>query len=207
MDISAISVRKRLVVPLEGQQLPATFITFDGMTDGLEHFAIALGPFSGQQCPLVRIHSECVTGDVFKSRRCDCGSQLDEALHVLSSAGGYILYLRQEGRGIGFNAKMDAYHLQDMGIDTFEANRRLGHLADARSFAPAAGMLRALGISSVQLLTNNPAKTAGLCALSIKVDKVIPTRVYLNPHNHKYLESKVLRAGHHMSLTDWRTWR
>jgi GTP cyclohydrolase II len=148
--------------------------------------------------PLVRIHSECLTGDVFASLRCDCGPQLQESVAMFGEQGGYLLYLRQEGRGIGLVAKLRAYQLQsEQGLDTFEANRALGYRDDHRDYGIAAQMLQALQVERVRLLTNNPDKAAGLERHGIEVDAVLPTRRHENPHNHRYLHAK-RKQGHRL---------
>jgi GTP cyclohydrolase II len=145
--------------------------------------------------PLVRVHSECLTGDLFGSERCDCGPQLRESLGLLSARGGYLLYLRQEGRGIGLYAKVDAYLLQDAGLDTFAANRMLGYRDDERSFGVAAEMLWALGLREVDLVTNNPDKRAQLEAHGVVVRAQVRTSTHLTQHNGAYLSAKEA-AGH-----------
>jgi GTP cyclohydrolase II len=145
---------------------------------------------------LVRQHSDCLTGDVFGSLKCDCGPQLRAALRLMEAdGGGILLYLRQEGRGIGLANKIRAYALQDRGLDTVEANQRLGFADDERDYALAAAMLRALGVTSVRLLTNNPAKLAGLQAQGIAAERV-PHRLPANPHNAHYLAVKRAKSGH-----------
>lgn len=153
--------------------------------------------------PLVRLHSECLTGDLLGSARCDCGPQLDEALALLSRRGGALLYLRQEGRGIGLANKLDAYLLQDAGADTFEANRLLGRDDDERDYATAAAMLHALGLTRVLLLTNNPDKERQLRAHGIDVVRSVPTGVHRTPANSAYLEAKA-RSGHRLPLSSAR---
>jgi GTP cyclohydrolase II len=145
----------------------------------------------------VRLHSECLTGDVFGSLKCDCGPQLKEALRIIGdSGGGVLLYLRQEGRGIGLANKIRAYALQDRGLDTVDANRRLGFADDERDYGHAAAMLRALGIERIRLLTNNPAKVAGLEAAGIAVAERVAHQMPANPHNADYLATKRKRSGH-----------
>jgi GTP cyclohydrolase II len=178
-------VRTRVTVPLEfpdGYRTTAEVVTFTGLSDGKEHLALALGNVAKSEVPLVRLHSECMTGDVFGSQRCDCGPQLREAVERISEAGGYLLYLRQEGRGIGLYAKLDAYALQDTGMDTYEANRALGHADDERDYTAAAQMLTALGAEAVDLLTNNPDKSRQLRELGVDVRAVRPTGVHASPH-------------------------
>ncbi len=146
--------------------------------------------------PHVRIHSECVTGDVFGSLRCDCQEQLHFALDVISQHGGVLVYLRQEGRGIGLASKLDAYALQEEGIDTVEANIRLGYPPDLRSYDDAIVILRDLGISQLKLITNNPAKIRSITDAGIVVAEVVPCRVRIGAHNGAYLSAKRLKLGH-----------
>jgi GTP cyclohydrolase II len=175
-------------------------MTFTGLADGKEHLALALGDIAGADVPLVRPHSECLTGDVFGSERCDCGPQLREAVERIATAGGYLLYLRQEGRGIGLYAKLDAYALQDLGLDTYAANRALGHADDERDYTAAVQMLTALGAGTVDLLTNNPDKPAQLRAQGIDVRTVLPTRVHASDANVRYLQAKVAHTQHTIDL-------
>lgn len=185
----------RAKLPLD--RLPATqIVVFRSAADGREHVALVVGAFGGEP-PLVRLHSECLTGDVFGSLKCDCGPQLHEALRVIGEAGGGILlYLRQEGRGIGIANKIRAYALQDRGLDTVDANRRLGFEDDERGYEEAAAMLRALGVDRVRLLTNNPAKVAGLRAAGMAVFERVAHHMPVNPHNADYLATKRSRSGH-----------
>ncbi|MEV0899306.1 GTP cyclohydrolase II [Actinoplanes sp. NPDC049802] len=196
-------VRTRVTVPLEfpdGYRTSAEVITFTGLADGKEHLALALGDVTRAEVPLVRMHSECMTGDVFGSQRCDCGPQLREAVERIAETGGYLLYLRQEGRGIGLYAKLDAYALQDLGMDTYEANRALGHGDDERDYTPAAQMLQALGVPAVDLLTNNPDKSRQLRDLGVEVRVVQPTGVHASPANVRYLQAKVTHTQHTIDL-------
>jgi GTP cyclohydrolase II len=185
----------RAKLPLD--DMPETQIAaFRASDDGQEHVALLIGAPGGKP-PLVRLHSECLTGDVFGSLKCDCGPQLKEALRIIGAAGGgLLLYLRQEGRGIGLANKLRAYALQDRGLDTVDANRRLGFADDERDYAHAAAILRALGISEVRLLTNNPAKVSGLEAAGIKVVERVPHHMPANPHNADYLATKRKKSGH-----------
>src|SRR4029077_5286988 len=163
------------------------------------HVALVVGAFGGQP-PLVRLHSECLTGDVFGSLKCDCGPQLKEALRIIGEAGGgVLLYLRQEGRGIGLANKLRAYALQDRGVDTVDANRRLGFGDDERDYAHAAAMLRALGIDRARLLTNNPNKVQGLGAAGVEVVERVAHHMPANPHNADYLATKRKKSGHLIS--------
>src|SRR5689334_21976228 len=176
--------------------------------DGREHLAFALGDRAAalrgggarDTVPLIRPHSECLTGDVFGSQRCDCGAQLREAVERIAEAGGYLLYLRQEGRGIGLFSKLEAYALQDDGIDTYDANLALGHDEDERSYAAASQMLQALGVSRVALLSNNPDKARQLRSYGVTVVEQVPTGVYVSDANHRYLETKARKGRHTLEL-------
>jgi GTP cyclohydrolase II len=196
-------IRTRVTVPLkfaDGYATTAEVITFTGLEDGKEHLALALGDVRDVAVPLVRAHSECLTGDVFGSERCDCGPQLQEAVERIAAVGGYLLYLRQEGRGIGLYAKLDAYALQDLGLDTYEANRALGHGDDERDYTAAAQMLAALGAGQIDLLTNNPDKPAQLRALGTDIRTVRPTLVHASESNVRYLRAKITHTGHTINL-------
>jgi GTP cyclohydrolase II len=196
-------IRTRVTVPLkfaDGYSTMADVVTFTGLADGKEHLALALGDVRNADVPLVRAHSECLTGDVFGSLRCDCGPQLREAVERIANVGGYLLYLRQEGRGIGLYAKLDAYALQDRGLDTSAANRALGHADDERDYTAAAQMLTALGASVVDLLTNNPDKPAQLRSFGIDVRSVLPTKVHASQANVRYLQAKVSHTAHTIDL-------
>ncbi|MEV6521956.1 GTP cyclohydrolase II [Longispora sp. NPDC051575] len=202
--IAPAGIRTRVPVPLrfgDGFTTPAEIVTFTGLADGKEHLAIGLGDVTGVDVPLVRVHSECMTGDVFGSARCDCGPQLREAVERIAEHGGWLLYLRQEGRGIGLYAKLDAYALQDTGLDTYAANRALGHADDERDYTAAAQMLTALGAPRVDLLTNNPDKAAQLRALGVDVRVLARTGVHATEANLRYLHAKVERTGHTIDLT------
>jgi GTP cyclohydrolase II len=188
-----IAARARL--PIAGSA-DAEIVAFRSNEDSAEHVALLIGsPHS--QPPLVRLHSECLTGDAFGSLKCDCGPQLDAALAAIARSGwGILLYLRQEGRGIGLVNKLRAYALQDQGFDTVEANLRLGFADDERDFGIAAHMLTALSQARVRLLTNNPRKVQGLRAAGVEVLEQVPLREGANPHNQAYLDTKRLRSGH-----------
>ena len=167
---------------------------------GFDHVALTLGDMNGPDSVLVRLHSECLTGDAFSSERCDCGPQLDAALKTIQEHGwGCLLYLRQEGRGIGLHAKIQAYNLQDQGVDTLDANLMLGHPADARDYRIAADMLRGVGITDVCLLTNNLNKVSALQDLGIIVSQRMSLVVGVNAENRSYLETKATRMGHDIS--------
>jgi 3,4-dihydroxy 2-butanone 4-phosphate synthase/GTP cyclohydrolase II len=165
-------------------------------TDGSHHLALSRGAISGDEPVLVRVHSECLTGDVFHSRRCDCGDQLATALKRLAEEGGVLLYLRQEGRGIGLPAKIHAYKLQEQGLDTVEANERLGFGSDLRDYGMGAQILHDLGVRRLRLLTNNPKKVVGLEGYGLEIVEQIPLAIPPNPHNARYLETKRARMGH-----------
>jgi GTP cyclohydrolase II len=203
------TIRTQVELPLlfpDGYAADARVFTFNGLVDDREHLAFALGdriaphPADERRVPLIRPHSECLTGDVFGSQRCDCGPQLREAVERIAAAGGYLLYLRQEGRGIGLYSKVDAYALQDAGADTYEANLALGHGEDERSYVAAAQMLHALGVSRVALLSNNPDKTRQLRSCGVTVVEQVPTGVYVSAANHRYLETKAHRGRHTLDL-------
>ena len=173
---------------------------FHDASTGFDHVALTLGEMNGPDPVLVRMHSECLTGDAFSSARCDCGPQLDAALKTIQEHGwGCLLYLRQEGRGIGLHAKIQAYNLQDQGADTLDANLMLGHPADARDYSIAADMLRAVGIEDVCLLTNNPDKVSALQNLGITVSQRMPLIVGIGEENRSYLETKATRMGHEIT--------
>jgi GTP cyclohydrolase II len=203
------TIRTQIELPLrfaDGYVTDARVFSFDGLVDGREHLAFALGdrttpfPADGGHVPLVRLHSECLTGDVFGSRRCDCGPQLREAVERIADAGGYLLYLRQEGRGIGLYSKLDAYALQDAGADTYQANLALGHREDERSYLAAAQMLHALVASGVALLSNNPDKARQLRSAGVTVVDEVPTGVFVSDANQRYLEAKARLGRHTLDL-------
>jgi GTP cyclohydrolase II len=207
--LPAATIRTRVELPLrfaDGYAADARVFTFDGLVDEREHLAFALGdrtvphPADEPRVPLIRPHSECLTGDVFGSQRCDCGPQLREAVERIVAAGGYLLYLRQEGRGIGLYSKLDAYVLQNAGVDTYEANLALGHGEDERSYLGAAQMLHALGVSRVALLSNNPDKARQLSSYGVTVVEQVPTGVHMSATNRRYLETKARRGGHTLDL-------
>jgi GTP cyclohydrolase II len=201
-ELPTATIRTEVSVPLrfaDGYAATARVFSFDGLVDGREHLAFELGVVNGA-VPLVRPHSECLTGDVFGSQRCDCGPQLREAVERIADAGGYLLYLRQEGRGIGLYAKLEAYTLQDTGLDTYEANVALGHGADERSYVAAAQMLQALGVSRIALLSNNPDKADQLRRYGVTVAARVPTRVHLSEANARYLVTKARRGAHTLDV-------
>lgn len=206
--IPAATVRRTVQVPVEAPGMDrrvADVLTFNGLADGQEHLLLGFGNWRERSAAgeviEIRMHSECLTGDVFGSARCDCGPQLHEAMRQLSEHDGILLYLRQEGRGIGLYNKLDAYALQDTGLDTYAANEALGHGADERDYTAAAQMLDAVGVTDVSLLTNNPDKVAQLRAHGVTVAHQVPTGVHANPSNVAYLEAKRDVTGHTLDLT------
>lgn len=205
LTIMAISIEpSNHTVPPQAV-LPTAFGTFNlhafvDPKDGAEHALLTVGDLTSAEAPLVRIHSECLTGDAFGSLKCDCGPQLQLAMQTVQEAGvGAIVYLRQEGRGIGLFAKVQAYHLQDLGYDTLDANLALGLPADARTYEMAASMLKELGVRRVRLMTNNPLKRKGLSEHGIHVEDRIQHLAGLGKHNIRYLETKAERMGHLLS--------
>ncbi len=182
-------------------QLPTDWGDFDCHlyevdTDDSHHLALRKGDINPEEPVLVRVHSECLTGDVFMSQRCDCGGQLHGAMEQIAKEGGVLLYLRQEGRGIGLPAKIHAYKLQEQGYDTIEANEKLGFKSDLRDYGTGAQMLSDLGIRKIRLLTNNPKKVISLEGYDLEIVEQIPILANSNPHNEKYLETKKNRMGH-----------
>ncbi len=174
---------------------------YSNTQDSKEHLALFMGDLSQHQSVLARVHSECFTGDVLGSRRCDCGEQLDCSMKMISEVGiGVIVYLRQEGRGIGLLEKLRAYNLQDKGLDTVDANLELGHEADARDYSLAAQIFRDLGVSSVDLITNNPGKIHALEDLGIVVSKRVSLDIAANSDNVSYLETKAQRMNHILKI-------
>jgi 3,4-dihydroxy 2-butanone 4-phosphate synthase/GTP cyclohydrolase II len=183
----------------------ATFraIGYRSLIEPTEHLALVLGDVGDGEDILVRVHSECLTGDVFGSLRCDCGPQLEAAMRAVAAEGrGIILYVKgHEGRGIGLLSKLQAYELQDTGADTIEANLALGLPADARDYGTGAQILADLGVKSMRLLTNNPAKRAGLDGFGIVIKERVPLMIAANPHNERYLATKADLMGHHLEQT------
>lgn len=191
-------IRTRVGLPLDGD-VSCEIVSFLGLSDNKDHVALCFGDTSGGP-PLVRIHSECLTGDVFGSMRCDCGHQLKEGVRMLNESGGILLYLRQEGRGIGLYNKLESYVLQDSGFDTYEANRALGYEDDCRNYQGAAQMLLALGANQVRLLSNNPDKGEQLVKYGVNVTEQISTGVYLSDRNKSYLLAKKREKAHRLIL-------
>ncbi|AXG70218.1 GTP cyclohydrolase-2 [Kordia sp. SMS9] len=196
-------IRNRVVIPIETvtQKIDGAFFTFhkEYLETDKEHIVIGLGEW-GKKLPIVRMHSECLTGDVFGSERCDCGNQLQESLDLIHEKGGFLIYLRQEGRGIGLYNKIDAYELQLKGIDTFEANKTLGFDHDLRDFSVAAKMLKALGVTEIILHSNNLDKKGQLEKNGVKVVEMINTKSYIKEGNQNYLQAKKYIAGHQINL-------
>ena len=209
-SLPTATIRTQVLLPLcfgDGYSTTARAFSFDGLADGQENVAFGLGDRAAPltcsrfvRAPLVRPHSQCLTGDVFGSERCDCGRQLREAIERIAEVGGYLLYLRQEGRGIGLYAKLEAYRLQDAGLDTYEANLALGHREDERSYLAAAQMLAALGVTEIALLSNNPDKALQLRRFGVSVSARVPTGVHLSETNARYLGTKAARGAHTLDL-------
>ena len=200
-DVSALSIATRARLPVAACET-AEIVAFRSGHDLREHVALVIGTQDGDRPPLVRLHSECLTGDILGSLKCDCGPQLDAALAAMAQEAsqgtgwGVLLYLRQEGRGIGLINKLRAYQLQDQGFDTVDANNRLGLPTEARDFPIAARMLALLGVHAVRLMTNNPAKVDALRAAGVTVAERVPHQLPPNPHNARYLDTKRDRTGH-----------
>lgn len=199
-DSARLAIATRAPLPVAAAE-DAEIVAFRSADDLREHVALIIGRQDGDRAPLVRLHSECLTGDILGSLKCDCGPQLDAALAAMAgeaAAGGWgvLLYLRQEGRGIGLINKLRAYRLQDQGFDTVDANNRLGFPVEARDFPVAARMLELLGVRAIRLMTNNPAKVAALEAEGVTVAERVPHRLPPNPHNARYLATKRDRTGH-----------
>ena len=194
--------REKLVERVETVKMPTDYGDFDlhlyaSKIDGQHHLALVRGEIAGKKNVLVRVHSECLTGDVFGSRRCDCGPQLHQAMRQVADAGrGVVLYMRQEGRGIGLAPKIKAYKLQEEGLDTVEANLKLGYGMDLREYGLGAQILVDLGLKTIRLLTNNPKKVVGLKGYGLKIVRQVPITVKPNPHNERYLKTKKQKMGH-----------
>jgi 3,4-dihydroxy 2-butanone 4-phosphate synthase/GTP cyclohydrolase II len=194
--------REKLVEREQCVRLPTDFGDFDlylyrSLTDGSHHLALVRGEIDGREPVLVRVHSECLTGDVFASRRCDCGSQLHQALRQIAENGtGVLVYMRQEGRGIGLAGKIHAYKLQEEGLDTVEANRELGFPMDLREYGLGAQILSDLGVRRIRLLTNNPRKMVGLAGHNLEITERVPIKSKPHAHNARYLRTKKRKMGH-----------
>ncbi|MBI4335015.1 MAG: bifunctional 3,4-dihydroxy-2-butanone-4-phosphate synthase/GTP cyclohydrolase II [Chloroflexi bacterium] len=197
---------EKLIERVAEAKLPTKYgdfkaIAYRSAIDADEHVALIMGDVSGDEPVLVRVHSECLTGDVFGSRRCDCGEQVGIAMDAISKEGrGILVYMRQEGRGIGFHNKIRAYALQDKGMDTVEANECLGFAPDLRDYGIGAQILEDLGLHKIKLLTNNPKKVVGLEGYGLKVTETLPIQVEPNPHNISYLETKRIKLGHLLAI-------
>lgn len=190
-------VEKGVEVDMPTQYGHFRLIPFRQKSNGLEHIALIKGDLSGDKPALVRVHSSCTTGDIFGSMRCECGEQLHEAMQIIEKEGrGAIVYLNQEGRGIGLMEKMKAYKLQENGMDTVDANLCLGHKADERDYGVGANILRSIGVTKMRLMTNNPIKRVGLEAYGLEVVDMLPVEVEPNPHNEFYMKTKKERMGH-----------
>jgi GTP cyclohydrolase II len=199
MDENKIVRRVSARLPTDLGEFQLYLYTSD--LDHKEHLALVMGDLQGQSHVLTRVHSECFTGDVLGSRRCDCGEQLRFAMQEIAATGsGVIVYLRQEGRGIGLLDKLRAYNLQDQGYDTVEANLLLGHQADERDYTMAAGILADLGVQSIRLLTNNPLKINHLRQLGVQVTERVPVESTVNADNYQYLFTKAQRMHHLLDL-------
>ncbi len=194
--------REKLVERIEVVKMPTDYGDFDlhlyrSTLDDQHHIALVKGDVAGQKEVLVRVHSECLTGDIFASRRCDCGPQLHQAMKLVAQAGrGVIVYMRQEGRGIGLAPKIKAYKLQEKGLDTVEANQRLGFGMDLREYGLGAQILVDLGVKTIRLLTNNPKKIVGLDGYGLQIVEQVPIKIASNPHNERYLKTKREKLGH-----------
>ncbi|MBI5541645.1 MAG: bifunctional 3,4-dihydroxy-2-butanone-4-phosphate synthase/GTP cyclohydrolase II [Bacteroidia bacterium] len=190
-------IKKGATVKLPTKNGDFELVPFIQISNGLEHIALIKGEFKKDEPVLVRVHSSCVTGDIFGSLRCDCGSQLDEAMKMIEKEGkGVVVYLNQEGRGIGLFNKIEAYKLQENGRDTVEANIELGFRADERDYGVGAQILRDLGVCKIRLITNNPVKRAGLEGYGLKIVENVPLHIPSNPFNEKYLDTKRKKMGH-----------
>lgn len=207
-DLIAYRINKeKLIKKIASTKLPTKIGSFalhayEDTLNGYQHLALVKGNVSKHKDILVRVHSECLTGDVFGSKRCDCGEQLNKAMHMIENEGqGVLLYVRQEGRGIGLLNKLKAYEMQDKGKDTVEANEALGFSADLRDYGIGAQILADLGLSSIRLITNNPRKIVGLEGYGLKVTKRIPLEILPNEHNIRYLKAKSEKLGHMISIS------
>jgi 3,4-dihydroxy 2-butanone 4-phosphate synthase/GTP cyclohydrolase II len=217
LDVKIVSVadliayrygHERLVQKVAEAKLPTKFgnfkvIAYRSTTDPAEHLAVVLGNVATEEPVLVRVHSQCLTGDVFHSLRCDCGEQIEMAMKRIAAEGrGVVLYMRQEGRGIGLHNKIKAYALQDKGMDTVEANLALGFKADQRDYGVGAQILADLGVHNMRLMTNNPKKMSGLASYGLKIVEQLPLTTQPNQHNRRYLQTKQKKMGHLLGVTD-----
>lgn len=202
-DLIAYRLKKESLVERgEEVDMPTAYghfrlIPFRQKENGLEHVALIKGDVTGSEPVLVRVHSSCMTGDIFGSQRCECGEQLHLAMQLIEKEGkGAVIYLNQEGRGIGLMDKIKAYKLQENGLDTVDANLHLGHRADERDYGVGANILHSLGINKMRLMTNNPVKRIGLEGYGIEISEIVPLEVEPNPYNERYMETKKTRMGH-----------
>lgn len=194
-------VEKGVEVEMPTEYGDFRLIPFRQLDNGLEHIAIIKGDVSDGSPVLVRVHSSCATGDIFASKRCDCGEQLHKAMEMIEKEGrGAVVYLNQEGRGIGLMDKIKAYKLQEEGLDTVEANLHLGHAADERDYGVGAQILNMLGIKKMRLMTNNPVKRHGLEGFGLEISDIVPVEVTPNPYNLRYMRTKKNRMGHDLKL-------
>ncbi len=216
-DLKIIAIKDLIAFRLETESLiergvrvhlPTEFgdfdlIPFKQKSNGMEHVALIKGEWSHDESIMVRVHSSCVTGDIFGSQRCDCGDQLHESMRMIDKEGkGVVLYMSQEGRGIGLMSKIEAYKLQDEGMDTVDANLHLGYNADERDYGVGAQILRSIGVQKIKLLTNNPVKRAGLSGYGLEITENVPIEIKPNKYNIKYLTTKRDRMGHDLHLPD-----
>jgi GTP cyclohydrolase II len=195
-------VRRCVNMPILDGAKSSEIFSFYGLSDPKEHVAIAVGDWRSTEFPLVQVHSECLTGDVFGSCLCDCGPQLKQAFDYLQKNSGILIYLRQEGRGIGLYNKLDAYSLQSRGFDTYVANQQLNFGDDLRDYKPAADILFALGARNIRLLSNNRQKKYQLEQYGIRVVEQIKTGVFINRYNVSYLKAKVEKTNHNIDLPE-----
>lgn len=197
--------REKLIEKIASANLPTrygpfTIYAYRSLTDNKEHIALVMGSVSGQENVLVRVHSECLTGDLLGSLKCDCGQQLEQSLKRIAEEGaGVLVYLRQEGRGIGLSNKIKAYHLQDRGLDTVEANKRLGFKEDLREYGIGVQILKDLGLSTIRILTNNPKKLIGIESYGVKIVEQLPVVIAPNEYNYEYLKAKHEKLGHQLA--------
>lgn len=208
-DLISYRLKKEsLVSQTASCELPTFFgnfrcLSYQSVIDGKTHIALVLGKIKSNKETLVRVHSECLTGDIFGSHRCDCGSQLSKSLEMIKSEGvGVLLYLRQEGRGIGIAHKIQAYSLQDQGLDTVEANEALGYKSDLREYGTGAQILRDVGLKKIKLLTNNPTKVVALEGFGLSITQIVPIEIEPGKYNIKYLETKKKKLGHNLTLVE-----
>ena len=201
--MSTLSVNLAVSARIPTEYGEFELVYYNNTLDDKEHLGFSMGDLSGGEDILVRLHSECLTGDIFGSRRCDCGEQLDRSMQLIAEEGqGLIVYLRQEGRGIGLQQKIHAYNLQDAGHDTVDANLLLGHQADERDYTVAVRILEDIGIKSVRLITNNPLKISSLEEAGIKVSERVELENFVNPENSQYLATKAQRMNHLLRMAN-----